>query len=458
MNTELINTFKAMELKLQILFNNMNEGVALHKLIFDKNGTAVNYIIEKVNPSYEKILSFKKEEVEGKTSTEVYGTSSPPYLQEFSKVALTGQPFYFEPYFEPFGKYYSISVCPWGENGFATIFSDITSRKKIEKELLLKNFVFNEAIAANSIADKKGIIIEANSAFLQIWGYSDISQVIGRPVSDFLKNENETIAIIKSLDKKGSWQGNYTALRSDGSTFIALSFATTIKDNDGNFLGYQSSVVDVTECKKKEEQIDELLKEKELLLKELHHRVSNSISAINSLLCFQAENINNPEASAILKDARNRLKSMGLLHKKLYKSETLQDCNAMDYFSQLIDEIMAVFPISDKIKIDKNIENIILPQKFLFPLGIIINELLTNAVKHAFAEVSKPYIKIDLTSKDNDLCLSIEDNGKGISDNEVNNAKGFGMSLVSLLAEQLKGELKIEKRKGCKFSLKFSIV
>jgi len=313
----------------------MDEGVALHKLVFDNDGIAIDYIIEKINPGYERILKLKKENIEGKLSTEVYKTSTSPYLKEFSQVAFSGQSCCFESFFETYDMYFSISVCPWGKNGFATIFSDITCRKRAE------------------------------------------------------------------------------------------------------------------------EQIKSLLREKELLLKELHHRVTNNISAINNLLYLQSESVNNPEASAILKDASNRLKSLGLLHRKLYQSENLQECNTKEYFSQLIDEILAIFPNSHNVTTYKQIESFILSQKYLFPLGIIINELLSNSLKHAFSDTSKAVIKIQLTNNENNLCLIIEDNGKGISDEKLLKSNGFGISVVSLLAEQLKGDLKIDKDKGSKFVLKF---
>ncbi|MBK9391183.1 MAG: PAS domain S-box protein [Bacteroidetes bacterium] len=125
-------------------------------------------------------------------------------------------------------------------------FVDFTTRKKAEEELILKNLVFEESIAANSISDVNGIITNINSAFIKIWGYNNKEEVIGKPISEFLEYENETAAIINSLSISGKYSGEYTARKKDNSTFHAFSLATVVYDNSGNIIGYQSSVQDIT--------------------------------------------------------------------------------------------------------------------------------------------------------------------------------------------------------------------
>ncbi len=125
------------EQRLQSLFSNMVEGVALHELILDADATPVNYRIIAVNDSYEKELGLKREDVCGKMATEAYETMNAPFLDKFSAVALTGAPDSMEVYFDPMGKHFLISVAPWGSEGFATIFTDISDRKRMEQELRL---------------------------------------------------------------------------------------------------------------------------------------------------------------------------------------------------------------------------------------------------------------------------------------------------------------------------------
>jgi PAS domain S-box-containing protein len=135
---------------------------------------------------------------------------------------------------------------------------DITVRKRAEEALRLKNIVFDASIAANSIADMNGTITEANDAFLRVWGYPGKDEVIGKPLPQFINDQKEAIAIVTALNNTGQWEGDYTAKRKDGSTFIAHGQATTVKDEKGTVIGYQSAVMDVTGQREAEEEIKKL--------------------------------------------------------------------------------------------------------------------------------------------------------------------------------------------------------
>ena len=124
------------ENRLHSLFSNMAEGVALHEIVFDTEGKPVNYRIIDCNAQYEKILGIKREDARGKLATEIYGTAAPPYLVEFTTPGLTGIASSFETYFAPMDKHFDISIAPWGKNGFATIFTDISHRKQSEAALI----------------------------------------------------------------------------------------------------------------------------------------------------------------------------------------------------------------------------------------------------------------------------------------------------------------------------------
>jgi PAS domain S-box-containing protein len=140
-------------------------------------------------------------------------------------------------------------------------FMDITERKRAEEALQLKNLVFQASIAANSIADLSGNITEANGAFLRIWGYPSKDEVTGKPLPHFFDEPNEAVAIVTALNDSGEWEGDFTAKRKDGSTFIAHGLATTVKNENGNVIGYQSAAIDVTERKRAEHDANERMKE-----------------------------------------------------------------------------------------------------------------------------------------------------------------------------------------------------
>jgi PAS domain S-box-containing protein len=163
------------EVRFRSLFSNMAEGVALHEIIVDKNGVPVNYRIVDFNQQYEKILGVKRENMIGKLATEAYGTAEPPYLLEFCTPGLTGIPAHLETYFQPMDKYFDISIAPWGEMGFATIFTDSTHRKKLEEELLRKQKIEALSVLAGGIAH------DFNNLLAGVFGFMDLARETMRP-------------------------------------------------------------------------------------------------------------------------------------------------------------------------------------------------------------------------------------------------------------------------------------
>lgn len=132
-------------------------------------------------------------------------------------------------------------------------------QKEIPKEFKLKNTAFESSIAANSISDLNGNIINANPAFLKIWGFSSIEEVIGKPISHFFKNEKETLEILTALNETGKWEGVYDGLKKNGSTFSAYGLATVVQDENGNNIGYHSAVIDVSEQRKAKIEMDQAM-------------------------------------------------------------------------------------------------------------------------------------------------------------------------------------------------------
>jgi two-component sensor histidine kinase len=227
-------------------------------------------------------------------------------------------------------------------------------------------------------------------------------------------------------------------------------------DGEGKVARIYAIGFDITERKRTEETIRSLLGEKEVLLREVHHRVKNNMSTIRSLLSLEEGLQREESAKEALREASARVNSMAVLYDKLYSSENYRELRADGYLSSLIDEIVAIFPNKGLVRVDVSLEALILDAKLLYPLGIIINELITNSMKYAFGGQAEGLISIRLSSEGDRACLEYEDNGIGLpQEAEAKGSRGFGMELVGLLASQIGAAVKIERGPRAKYRLEF---
>ncbi len=196
--------------------------------------------------------------------------------------------------------------------------------------------------------------------------------------------------------------------------------------------------------------------EKELLMNEVHHRIKNNMATIQSLLSLQAEKASNREAVDILHDAMRRLKSMSFLYDKLYRTGNVSDLSVKEYLSPLVDEIINQF-FDRTVSVKKEIGDLILDTKTLSPLGIIINELITNSIKHAFTKETNPTIMISVKRTDErSVEFVYHDNGIGIPESVISGeTAGLGLTLIKALTNQIDGGLAIESNHGTQFRIVF---
>lgn len=210
---------------------------------------------------------------------------------------------------------------------------DVSERRSAEASARLKNIVFESSIAANSIANLDGKIIDANSAFLKVWGYKSMPEVLGKSLNVFLKSQTDVTSIIKSLNKSDKWEGEYIARRKDGSEFIAYGLATTVADDNGKIIGYQSSVIDITNRRKTEE----MLKESETSYRGLFNSVSESIYIqdesgvfldVNEGACkmygYDRETLIGKTPQFVSAPGRNDLNAVGSMVQKAFMGEKQQ--------------------------------------------------------------------------------------------------------------------------------------
>jgi len=209
------------------------------------------------------------------------------------------------------------------------------------------------------------------------------------------------------------------------------------------------AIEDITVRREAEKKIAALLAEKNLILKEVHHRIKNSMNTIKSLLMLQAASLKDPEAIQALKDTESRVYSMMLLYDKLYRSVDYIEIPVKSYLFSLVDEIIGNFPNNNIITVEKHFDDFLINARTMQSIGIIINELLTNIMKYAFIGRSKGLISVSATLTGTKAAITVQDNGTGVP-KEINfeNSSGFGLMLVRTLTEQIGGAIRMERNQG----------
>lgn len=334
------------------------------------------------------------------------------------------------------------------------------SKIQLSEEKFSKLFYINpSACGLSDLEDRK--YIEVNEAFYTLLGF-DHGEVIGKTATELGILSPESIqTILSHADKNGCVKNVEADLKTKSGEIkhVLLSAENIYVQNRK----YRFTVAhDITERKKSEEAIRHLLQEKEIILKEVHHRIKNNMSTIYGLLNLQAESIKDTSGRDALLDAGSRVQSMMVLYDKLYHTTDFQRISIKNFIPSLVDEILINFPNAGVVTIEKKIDDIVLDVKKLQTLGIIINELLTNIMKYAFNGKSNGKINISVSQNSktnaNTIFLVVEDDGNSIPETvDFKNSTGFGLTLVALLTKQLKGNIQIERVNGTQITLEFAM-
>lgn len=326
--------------------------------------------------------------------------------------------------------------------------------------------IIDSAMDAIISLDSDFRVIIFNQAAEQLFGYP-ASEMLGKSLEKILPKDvqNNHDEILRTFIKtaspnyRGKTHGKIRGVRSNGEEFPIE--AAISKSQIGNEIILTAILRDVTEERKNNLKIEGLLKENEYILKEIHHRVKNNMFTIFSLLQMQSGETSSIEAKDKLIDAAGRVRSMMTLYDKLYRNEEmLQSVNLKDYLPTLTADIVGIFPTTSPIQIETDIYDISLSIKQITPLGIILNEFITNSMKHAFTGRKNRKIKVQALLQNEMITIIYEDNGIGFHEDHIssnNGSGGFGLQMVNLLVSQLNGRLKSEKTEGTKFVIEFKI-
>ena len=341
-----------------------------------------------------------------------------------------------------------------------SVSREITERKKAEERF---NQVAESAGEWIWEVDKNGLYTYSNHVVEKILGYTTEEIVGKKHFYDFfypgIMTKLKEEAFVAFHRKAPFKNVIYANIHKMGHVVFLETSGTPVFGEKGNFLGYRGVDTDITERELAEEHLRKSLREKEILLRELHHRTKNNMQVISSLLDLHSINIDDKNILNIIKEVQHRIKSIALVHEKLYQAKDLSDVNLRDYITDFAHTLLKSYEgIRGRISLKVDVDDIFFSLETITPCGMIISELVSNSLKYAFPNGRKGKITIECHATGNgEVNLRISDNGIGIPEGlDFRNTKSLGFKLICKLAEeQLRGTVELEGGKGTSFIIKF---
>jgi PAS domain S-box-containing protein len=339
-------------------------------------------------------------------------------------------------------------------------FNKMIASLKSSRDSLLAARRYTESIIdamkdALMVIDAEGMIITVNPSAFYMLGYESEVELVGQNIEKVVHIEAKQM---RELEEFGFLISDIKYFRSNFGDEIPVYFlASAIYDDEGKMWGAVIAAHDTSERKVAEDELRAALKEKNVLLQEIHHRVKNNMQIISSLASLQERNIKDAEARRVLKESQNRISAMALVHEKLYQSTNLAEISVREYVHSLAENLFKSYHVSNKrIALEVNIDDISMNMDTLIPCGLIINELVTNSLKHAFKYVKEGSIGIEITEIEKDeFRLMVRDNGCGLPEGaEIAMSDTLGFMIVNALVTQLDGNMEIDRTEGTRYTIK----
>ena len=448
-----------------------------YRSVFENTGTATLILeedktISMVNSEFEKLSCYSREEIEGKKKwIEFVASEDLETMKEYhagrrenGDESPTEYTFRFA---DRHGSirdiFIRVNIIPGTKRSIASLM-DITPLKRSEESLRQSEEKYRNFFVASKdavlITSVDGKVLDINDYGLKLFGSKSEDLDKMDIAGDMYADPEDRATFMKIIGRVGyvtSHAVNFK--RMDGTVFPASITAVQTHDSKSNVTGYQGIIRDETERKNAEDNIKRSLREKEALLAEIHHRVKNNMQIISSLLSLQSRDIEDERALSLIKNCEDRIRSMSLIHEKLYLSEDLSRIDFHDYMKDLSARLFQVHRVDSRVvRFSSQIKDVLFNIETAIPLGLIINELISNALKHAFPEGGKGNIAVKLTrnKKTEEYTLTVADDGIGFSEEtDYKNTETFGLRLVNLLADQLGGTMELDRSKGTSFKIIF---
>lgn len=323
---------------------------------------------------------------------------------------------------------------------------------------------FQRVPVAMIVVDRAGAIVRANRLAESTFGYS-AGELIGRPVESLIPARyrhahpryrngflDETVARPMGAGR------DLSGLRKDGSEFPVEVGINPVETGEGPMV--LSVILDLSERKQSEKRIQDALTQKDLLLREVHHRVKNNLQVIHSLLDLQALRLADHDLVGALRDSQNRIRSMSLIHQTLYQSHDFARVDFERFLGELLPSLAESYAdVAGGVDIRTRAAGVKLPINEAVPLGLVVNELVSNAFKHGFPGGGRGHIEVAVRQgADGAVELAVSNDGVAIDASlDLERTGTLGLQLVQLLARQLDGTLEVERAGPVRFGLRFQV-
>ena len=447
-----------------------------YQTIFENTGAATviieeNKLISLVNVEFTYLTGYSKEEIEGKMEwTGIFSQEDISWMKEYHGLRRINPDYAPRNYearivtrngtVKPV--HLTVAMIPGTEKSMASIL-DLTElrRSKIAIKESQERFksIFENAAEAIILFDCQGNIVESNGKVKEIFGFKN-EEIIGQNFVEIgllmgLGYEEAPMILNDLISGNELKQAEWVLKNKDGKTIIFRVRPSLIKTKN-SVIGILLIMEDITELKNVENSLKNSLEEKEVLLREIHHRVKNNLQIISSLLSLQRLQVEDQQTADILWECQGRVRAMAMIHENIYQSHDIGSINFRKYVEMLLYDIFNLYRVNKKsVKLDTLIGSVEMGIETAMPCGLVINELATNSIKHAFPQ-GNGKIRIELKTDDDLHILIFEDDGIGLPENlDPLKSKKLGLMVVNTLVNQLNGEMKIDRTNGTKFIIKF---
>jgi PAS domain S-box-containing protein len=335
---------------------------------------------------------------------------------------------------------------------------EVVQRMHAEKDVQDALSYTRSVIEANpdlvAVLDGNGMVLDVNAAAELMTGVPR-DQMIGSAYISYLVDDDTLHTVFSRLLETGRADHSIRIRRIDGHITPVSVNATRIGGNDTADVRIIIAGHDITRQKQDEEAIRASLEEKVLLLREVHHRVKNNLQIIISLTNLQIRQTGDPAVKQIMAETQNRVRAMSLVHEKLYRSESLSHIDFADYTRFLVTQLFSFYGIDTRrVRLEFTLGKIMVDIVTAVPLGILMNELISNALKHAFPDGREGTISISSVEEGNLITLVVRDNGVGIPEElDWKNAATLGMRLINSLVDQVDGTITLDRKNGTAFTI-----